>query len=897
MEASQDQVYFRKALRSRSDFEAELRRVVFVPLTAGMLAVCAMASASAANEQQQYDIGPVQKWVKPRPLPSFSTNRASSDLPPVEYLLVDQQAKVIAGREYSFIRIAKRINTQAAIEDESHFEISFDPRSERITLHDLSVLRGGNHIKQLGLAKKTVLRREDNLENGLLDGVLTLSVLLHDVRPGDIVEYSYTTNSFDAELPKRFYASYVVQWSVPVERSYLRVVRSSPTTPLLTRNTSIDPLVNVAPNRTTHGQDEELEWQWGPLGEISDESDVPGDYRLYPRLQLSEYESWRSIAEWISPLYQPVQMTMEMEALVRDWKSRTSDPAERALLALRFVQDEIRYTGIEIGAGAFKPEASDVVLSRRFGDCKDKAQLLSMLLAALDIHSQVALVNTRRRGGIRTDLPSPGVFNHAIVRAEVEGKTYWLDATRTFQGGTLATLAQPPFRAALIVSSETNSLETIPELAELQPDTELVETFDMKSGSESLASMTVATTYRGASADDMRRELAGEAHELTARRYLNYYKKWYPGIRSKGKFDYEDNRQENRLIVHEAYEIEPAFAPQEDKSRLFELNPSVVVSEASAPKLTVRHSPLRLGFPSNVRYRAIVKLPDDWTPETGDKKITDPAFVYRSHLTFSKGVFIGDYEFRRLADRIPAERVAEYATQLERVRNDAYYKFSESGDRPAVANGTNIVLVMALIGGVMLGFGFMASARKMVIRWPLPVAVGEAPQGFGGWFLLPMLGTLLSPITVGVTLYSYHIYFDLTEWSKVGESGGAALAQWIKLGIFAIVCLGAALTIARIISVVQMFARRRSFPYLYILCSWVAFVWATITLLIFDAINSSDSSKSYLTAATVVFMLVSPAIWTLYMLLSQRVRATFTRPGNSVDRVVVVGDRQPLQPT
>jgi transglutaminase-like putative cysteine protease len=44
----------------------------------------------------------------------------------------------------------------------------------------------------------------------------------------------------------------------------------------------------------------------------------------------------------------------------------------RALAAIRFVQDESRYLGIEVEEGTLRPDAPDAVLRRRFGDCKDK---------------------------------------------------------------------------------------------------------------------------------------------------------------------------------------------------------------------------------------------------------------------------------------------------------------------------------------------------------------------------------------------------------------------------------------------------------------------------------------------------------------------------------------------
>ena len=74
----------------------------------------------------------------------------------------------------------------------------------------------------------------------------------------------------------------------------------------------------------------------------------------------SQYKTWGHLAQKIAPLYVlpddfPEIIPSEMQALVDRWKASTPILAERALLAIRFVQDEVRYLGIEENIGAIKP--------------------------------------------------------------------------------------------------------------------------------------------------------------------------------------------------------------------------------------------------------------------------------------------------------------------------------------------------------------------------------------------------------------------------------------------------------------------------------------------------------------------------------------------------------------
>jgi hypothetical protein len=76
---------------------------------------------------------------------------------------------------------------------------------------------------------------------------------------------------------------------------------------------------------------------------------------------------------------------------------------------------------------AFIPTKGKQVISERYGDCKDKAALLTALLAALDIKAEMVLLSGRD-AGLTPYLPSPR-FNHAITRVHTAQGPLWVDAT------------------------------------------------------------------------------------------------------------------------------------------------------------------------------------------------------------------------------------------------------------------------------------------------------------------------------------------------------------------------------------------------------------------------------------------------------------------------------------
>lgn len=120
-----------------------------------------------------------------------------------------------------------------------------------------------------------------------------------------------------------------------------------------------------------------------------------------------------------------------MTAVERLWAHASSQRAF-ALAATRFVQDQIRYVALETGLSRRRATNPEVVLARRFGDCKDKSVLLATLLRLGGIDAEPALVSTGWRDHLGQALPSAGAFDHVIVHVPpgpVAGDDLWIDAT------------------------------------------------------------------------------------------------------------------------------------------------------------------------------------------------------------------------------------------------------------------------------------------------------------------------------------------------------------------------------------------------------------------------------------------------------------------------------------
>jgi transglutaminase-like putative cysteine protease len=856
--------------------------------SSGLLWALIGAAPLTAIAQNGYTIERTPTWVR-HDVPVFADAPAREAPDGVEYLAVDRQVRLTPQGSDTYAKFVQRLVSEAGVDELSSLSFDFDPHSDRMILHSLEVRRGTQVIDQLKKARITVLQRERGLEQGLLDGTLTLTAVLEDIRPGDIVAYSYTMHTSDPVVGNRYNDTFTTQWSTPVRWSRLRLLQPED------RVIHVDQIGADAQPVVRHdGSMKETIWQWRDLAGIRNEDEQPSWHLHYPRIRLSEWGSWKEVVDWGVPLYRPGRLSAPMQALVAEWRKNSADDAGRILQALRFVQDKVRYTGIEIGPGAFQPTDPARVLERRYGDCKDKALLLVTLLGAMNIEAHPALVNTWLGRTIDTMLPGPRVFDHAIVRIRNGGRTYWFDATETMQGGTLETASQAHFGAGLVIAPGVQAFEPMPDAVLAEPLTEVTESFDLAAGTTSQGTVHVRSIYRGADADSMRRSLQETTSEQLARKYLDYYSDWYPGIKASSPLQIKDNRELNRVEVVERYTIESAFVTKDDGSRRFDLNPDVVAALANAPKLVQRSTPLSVRHPRNVRFKAMVLLPEPWTIKNEAVTVEDPAFVYKSKVELVGRRFTAEYAFRTLADHVDAARVPEYARKLERVRDDASYWFTSAATGQPGDGSINIVMILAMLLGAAGGY-FLSGFLRRRVPALRPVEAGS-PSGIAGWLLLPALNTLALPIVQAMTLRNYWPYMDAPTWNAVGEGGSDLAIQLLKLGHFTLIAGSATLLIAGCYAIFLLFARRRTYPF-----AWIVLMWAMLALQLLDVIVVSGSPgentpENIGTAGRAAQTLIFCLVWTAYMVRSRRVAATFVRDGSTPAPVPTVPAALPNQP-
>ncbi|WP_262733366.1 DUF3857 domain-containing protein [Gaetbulibacter sp. NE] len=138
--------------------------------------------------------------------------------------------------------------------------------------------------------------------------------------------------------------------------------------------------------------------------------------------------------KWYSSLVDQIDTSslQKVYAIAEDITKDLTTDREKAETIFNWVQDNITYVAFEDGLGGFIPRGAASVCDKRYGDCKDMANLLYEMLNHVGIESYRTWIGTRDRHYSYFEVPTPMVDNHMITTAMVENDTIFLDATDSY---------------------------------------------------------------------------------------------------------------------------------------------------------------------------------------------------------------------------------------------------------------------------------------------------------------------------------------------------------------------------------------------------------------------------------------------------------------------------------
>jgi len=833
-----------------------------------------ISAAGAAG--RPYDVAPPPSWVQRVEVAETFKVPLDQVSEGTYYLLADRQVRHVTAGQALYAHFAAKALDTNGVDNLANLEISFDPSYERLTIHSVQIRRAGERIDKLPTATVRMLQREKDLEYRLFDGTMTASVVLDDVRVGDVVEHAYTITGSNPVFGVARFGQLPLQWGTPVHRQFARLVVEDATRVRIEPEGAGDRVTD-----TQRGDTREYLVDRTDVAPLIVESDAPDWYDPYPRLSWTTFDDWGEVSRWAESLYRvPEPPDAALASEIERIRREARDQPARLLEALRFVQREIRYLGVEIGAGSHAPSNPALVLQRRFGDCKDKALLLVTLLRALGIDAQPALVSSTR-AKLDSMLPSPFAFDHVIVRAQLGDRSYWVDPTRQEQPSGLDRLFEPDLGLALIVDASTNALVTMK--AERPVERRVIHAvIDARGELTEPAKLTVTTTNERGGAEAVRSGLAASSLEEIGSQYLNFYAAWYPGLRSLGPVEVKDDQVANRVVVTERYQL-PEFWKRADSTKRLEalVEAPDILEYLQVPEERIRRAPIGLRHPVNVKLTTEVLLPHAWSLPEEATTVEDPHFRYARSIRggqTERAVIVDEYQ--SLADHVAAADSERFASNVEKARAAVgltLYTPDRANADASVTSGS-INWLVALLAALIAAFTARVAVR--LYNWdPAPPAGRAVPSltGIGGWLVLPAIGTLVTPLVFLYSIWSGIGSFSVEVWSSLTTpSGDAYHALWAPLLLFE---LAANITLVglSLLLMVLFFKKRSSVPRLYIGLLVYMVVVQVADIVLAARLERETGLDLELSARDAIRPVISSLIWGAYFLRSERVRSTFTR--------------------
>lgn len=819
-----------------------------------------------------YDIKKPDSWVKPFNLKENLTNEEKYKHYGFYYYLINRQIKKEEKEKKFYVQITKKLTNQKGVEQNSTIEIQYNPNHEFLTFHTIQIIRGTQVINQLFPKNIKVLQRENELEKNLYNGQKSLLIILNDVRVGDVIEYSYTLKDKDPSFNKAYYSKvYFSSDYIPIQRAIQRF--------LWPKNEEItlkDHRTSIKPKITQYSDYKEYLWDQKDLPLDERENKTPIWYRDDPFTEVGTPLTWQEVVKIYKNFYNdsPV-LSEEIQAYLKEITHKNKDAEKRFLSVTRFIQDEIRYMGLE---EKFKPDDPSLVFKRRFGDCKDKTLLALTLLKRLNIEAYPALVHTTQGKLINEWLPSPYHFNHVIIVAFINGKPYWIDPTHSLQRGDLNNFIQPDYGFALILDQKTTGLTSMVNNQPVGYRYKVYETIKLPREKKKSVHFVIKKIFLANEADSLRRVIHTTDPKELNKQFLEIFQKSYPKAKSVKDLQITDDEINNQITTIGEYESLPAWERDEKKMAwCFNYDAYVFRSYLAEENLKPRTTPLTFEFPVHDYQETNILLPDDnWNLPTTEKEFKHDSFYFKKSELYKGKTFKITYEFKSLKDYIDPKQIDSYKELSKKIKSMIGERLL-SYDSPVAKiikdNSINWIMVF------LLGFTFIVSVIFAIWIYYfqpkyLPPIIMDSPLNrMRGWLLFFILTYALFTLLTFFGVYeSLKNMIFSNNWLYPKDYNPSINPQFIIIlkGVNSMIEI--MFTVVLIPLSLLLLKRRRKYPYFY--CIYLDFfiIWGVLYYYFYYSFNLEDRNVFVIAE---IILSICFGIIRFYFQKSKRVKAVF----------------------
>lgn len=580
------------------------------------------------------------------------------------------QARAGAAEEERFTEFVFRADSFSDIKNYFPVNIDFNPEYESFVFHTLAVSRDGKTRDIIGELEFRELQREQQLEESIFTGRRSLHADVNDLQIGDVIRFSFTVLDKNPLFHDHVEFKFPLASLQPVGRLLHRLdVAGSVGLHFQGHNTEAAFARSEANGRAMYTL------ALDNVAPLYIEEGIPCWEDPFPKITVSDFGSWEEFGKRMCRYYLlPDHHSPELEAVLEEIRQGADGPEQLLTGAIRYVNNKIRYHGIELKENAYTPHDPSLVVERKFGDCKDKAQLLRYLLDRLGIPSHIMLVSALHRYNLINLLPGLSSLDHAILAIEFGGETIIHDPTILGQLFSLANRSEIDYGYGYILKEGNRELTKFECPKNNLHQLEVVETFSFDAGGD--AEMKVVTEARYHTATAFSNMVKEERPDIREKNNEQMYSGIYPEIKSAGPPVDEIFPEENMVRSTQQFTIHGVWRNDHDESgrdsALFGGLEMAAYLQHPAGKR--RQYNLLVGHPIQVVKRVVLEKTGLWPIDNEQFALDNDFFSFKIEAVDSAAEYVRTWEYRSKCEVIPAEQYPEFCKAVK-----------QAGDRLVIA--------------------------------------------------------------------------------------------------------------------------------------------------------------------------------------------------------------------
>ena len=523
-------------------------------------------------------------------------------------ILVNQRIQQVASNGLSrrYVQRAHRVLRDEGVNGARRFRVSYQPGDERVEVIGVRVIRADGTVGEDFDTWRTEQTRQSQR---MYNDRAHKNMRANHVDVGDVVEFQYVVHQVANENFRGDYFGDVhyVQQARPIGLARY-AVHYPEDWELYFRDPSLEHrrFEGELPDGSPVEEGQVTAYELRDVPRVHTESDQPGSADIYDYILASNKQTYDEIGRWWWELIEE-QLVVDdaIRGAVQEVTEGVSDDREMLEAIHAYVVRNTRYLHLGLGIHGWKPYRTSTVFRNQYGDCKDKAALLKVMLEEVGIEAELVLVRTRRLGHVDPWPANIHVFNHAAVY--LPSMDLFVDPTARYNGPYELTQMDQGAQALIVRDggAETEWLEMPIDEAHQNRVEEVLYVDHDEEASRVAGMMTRHGTY---AVSDRRRLEDEDRRREVFERQLNGI---FPGASLlEAQFEELDSLTEPTRIDYEA-QVPGVFRGQGEERRI---HPYVVPRELlrSMARSSTRRQDLVFRTPYERHAVIEHRLPEGW---------------------------------------------------------------------------------------------------------------------------------------------------------------------------------------------------------------------------------------------------------------------------------------------